>query len=92
MPGFRTCPKPALGLEAAALGTNIPPVLAGGAAGRARPKPPGVSSDNCKVFPLKTIGSVRSSSLPASYRQDICVSTSILRGWDGHLLQRFRAL
>jgi len=66
MPGFLACPKPARGLETAALGTNNPPVLAGGADGRDRDEPPCVSSESCRVLLLNRIGSVRSTNLPAS--------------------------
>lgn len=65
-PGFRAAPSPARGLDAAALGTNRPPVFGGGAAGRDRPGPLRVSSDSCRVFSLNIKGSVRRSNFPAS--------------------------
>jgi hypothetical protein len=61
MPGLRTRPKPALGLEDAVRGTNNPPAPVGAVAGWDRVEP---SSDIFRLTPLKTIG--RNSSLPAS--------------------------
>lgn len=67
MPGFLAGPKPARGLETAALGTNSPPILVGGADGRDRKGPVVISSDICRGLSLNNTGSVRSSSFPASY-------------------------
>lgn len=66
---LRACPNPALGREAAARGTKSPPVLDGGAIGHAT-APSRPSSESCSVFPLKTMGSVRRRSFPASYRSN----------------------
>ena len=67
MSGFLAFPKPARGLEIAALGTNIPPVLAGGADRRDRDEPPGFSSESCRGLSLNKIGSVRNNNFPASF-------------------------
>jgi hypothetical protein len=67
MPGFLAGPKPARGLETAALGTNSPPVLVGGADRRDRKGPVVISSDICRGLSLNNTGSARSSSFPASY-------------------------
>jgi len=68
-PAFLACPKPARGLETAALGTKSPPVLAGGADGRDRDGPFDVSSDICRTVSLNTRGSVRRSNFPASCKK-----------------------
>ena len=69
MPCFLACPKPARGLETAALGTKSPPVLAGGADGRDRDGPLNFSSDIFRTVSLNSRGSVRSSNFPTSCKK-----------------------
>lgn len=61
MPGLRARPRPALGLEAAVRGTNNPSAPVAGI------ELDNACSDIFKSTPLKTIGSGRNSSLPASW-------------------------
>lgn len=62
--GFRVWPSPALGLDAALRGMNKLPPVGGAPARFDAPSCP--SSASSRVLSLKMIGSVRSSSLPAS--------------------------
>lgn len=66
MPGLRARPRPALGLDAAVRGTNIPPELAEAVVGSGRVELDNASSDIFRLTPLKTIGSGRNNSLPTS--------------------------
>lgn len=63
IPGLRRRPKPTLGLDAAVRGTNNPPELV---EGWDRIELDNASSDISRLTPLKTIGSDRNNSLPAS--------------------------